>query len=70
MRKFGLDFTNITCYILSPFVSKNYFLQTISVKLIFMFYMSIMVICSLDTMKKSSKKKETETEKEINIKPS
>ena len=32
--------------------------------------MSIMVICSLDTMKKSSKKKETETEKEISIKPS
>ena len=29
-----------------------------------------MVICTLDTMKKSSKKKETETEKEISIKPS
>ena len=27
--------------------------------------MSIMVICSLDALKKSSKKKETETEKEI-----
>ena len=31
------------------------------------FYMSIMVICSLDTMKKSLKKKETETGKEIGI---
>ena len=47
--------------ILPPLASYNYLQQSISVN----FYISKMVICSLDALKKSLKKKETRIKKDI-----
>ena len=46
--------------ILPTLASYNYLLQSVSVN----FYISLMVICSLDALKKSLKKKETRIKKD------
>ena len=55
---------NLSC-ILPPVASQNYLLQSISVNQYINFYISFMVICSLEALKKSSKIKETRIKKEI-----
>ena len=52
-------------YILPPIASQNYLLQIIRETNISIFYISFIVFCSLDALKKTLKKKETRIKMEI-----